>query len=443
MGFLIEGGTLLTPDGIKRNGALACVEDRIVGLGPADDVRRRYGGLERIDAKGCLVSPGFVNAHTHCAMTLVRGFAEGMSLMDWLNRIWTFEAKLMPSDIQLGAELGAYEALLSGTTTINSQYFYSDNASEAHAFLKTGIRAVVGHGFFERTKDEGLKIAENMARRWHGSGDGRIRVSVDPHAPYSTGPDAYKEAFGLASRLNEEIGDRGKVIIHTHVAEVSDEANQVKNNFKVDFRGGVVNYLDGLGVLSDIVVAAHTIHVSEEEIRVLKDRGVSVALNPVSNLKLALGIAPYSKLRAAGLRIGLGTDGAGSNNTLDMIESMKFLSIIEKQATGDPRVLGSKETFDIGTAGGAKAIGWGDEIGSLREGYKADIIIIDTRKMHSVPLYGEYDHLVYSTRSGDVRDVFVNGKHLVEEGRIIGLDYQNFFRRVKDTQESIISRLER
>jgi len=443
MGFLIEGGTLLTPDGVKRNGALACVEDRIVALGPADDLRSKYGGLERVDAKGCLVSPGFVNAHTHCAMTLVRGFAESMSLMDWLNRIWAFEAKLMPSDIQLGAELGAYEALLSGTTTLNSQYFYSDDASEAHAFLKTGIRAVVGHGFFERTKDEGLRITENMARRWHGSGDGRIRVSVDPHAPYSTGPDAYAEAFRLATKLNEEIGDRGKVIIHTHIAEVPDEANQVKHNFDLDFTGGVVNYLNDLGVLSDIVVAAHSIHLSEEEIGILKAKGVSVVLNPVSNLKLALGIAPYTRLRGAGLRIGLGTDGAGSNNTLDMIESMKILSITQKQATGDPRILGSKEAFDISTTGGAKAIGWGDEIGSLRQGYKADIAIIDTRKMHSVPLYGEYDHLVYSARSGDVRDVFVNGEHLVEHGRIVGLDYHNFFRRVEDTRESIMSRLER
>jgi 5-methylthioadenosine/S-adenosylhomocysteine deaminase len=426
-----------------RDGALAVEEDRVVALGRADDLRREYGRLERIDAKGCIVAPGFVNAHTHCAMTLVRGFAEGMSLTDWLNRIWALEAKLTPSDIQLGAELGAYEALLSGTTTLNSQYFYSDDASEAHAFLKTGIRAVVGHGFFERTKEEGLKIAERMAKRWHGGGDGRIRVSVDPHAPYSTGPEAYREAVRLASRLNREIGDRGKVIVHTHVAEVQDEAKQVKDNFKVDFAGGVVNYLNDIGVLSDLVVAAHAIYLSDEEIAILRAKGVSVVLNPVSNLKLALGEAPYAKLKSAGLRIGLGTDGPGSNNTLDMVESMKILSIVQKHAMGDPSVVGSREVFEIATIGGARAIGWENEVGALKQGYKADVIVINARNMHSIPLFNEYDHLVYSARSSDVRDVFVNGKHLVQEGKLVGLDYERFYQRVEEVQASIMSRLEK
>ena len=443
MEVLIEGGTILTPRGPVRNGAVAIEGNKIVGVGRAEDVKRSFSHLDKLDSKGCLVIPGLVNSHTHCAMTLMRGYAEGVSLMDWLNSIWKVEAKLTPQDIELGAELGAYEALLSGTTTLNSQYFYSDEASEAHAFAKTGIRAVVGHGFFERTRDAGLKLTERMARRWHGAEGGRIRVSVSPHAPYSTGPNTYVEAVQLARKLNEELGSRGRVIVHTHVAEAPDEARRVEENFKVDASRGIVKYLDSLGVLSDLMVAAHVIHLSDDEVEILKARGVAVALNPVSNLKLAMGIAPYAKFKAAGLRVGLGTDGPASNNSLDMFESAKVLSLIEKQTMSDPSAVGSREAFYLATTGGARAIGWGEEIGALEKGYRADVVILDAKGMHSVPIYDEYDHLVYSARSGDVRDVFVDGRQLVERGRIIGLEYEGFHKRVENTRDSLLSRIKR
>jgi len=441
MGVLIEGGTVLTPRGPIRNGAVAIDGNRIGGVGRLEDVKRNFSHLERLDARDCLVIPGLVNSHTHCAMTLMRGYAEGMSLMDWLNSIWKVEAKLTPRDIELGAQLGAYEALLSGTTTLNSQYFYSDEASEVHAFVKTGIRAVVGHGFFERTRDTGLKLTESMARRWHGAEGGRIRISVDPHAPYSTGPEAYVEATQLARELNEELGDRGKVIVHTHVAEAPDEIKQVQKNFNVDASKGIVKYLDGLGVLSDLVVAAHVIHLSDEEVRILGARGVAVALCPVSNLKLAMGVAPYTKFKAVDLRVGLGTDGAASNNSLDMFESAKVLSLIEKQTMNDPSVVRSQEAFYLATMGSARAIGWGEEIGGLNEGYKADVVVLDAARMHSIPMYDEYDHLVYSAKSGDVRDVFVDGKQLVEGAKIIGLEYESFRKKVENTKDSLLSRI--
>jgi len=443
MEVLIEGGTILTPRGPVRNGSVAIEGNKIVCVGRAEDVKRSFSHLDKLDSKGCLVIPGLVNSHTHCAMTLMRGYAEGMSLMDWLNSIWRVEAKLTPQDIELGAELGAYEALLSGTTTLNSQYFYSDEASEAHAFAKTGIRAVVGHGFFERTRDAGLKLTERMAKRWHGAEGGRIRVSVNPHAPYSTGPNTYVEAVQLARKLNEELGDRGRVIVHTHVAEAPDEAKRVKENFKVDASGGVVKYLDGLGVLSDLMVAAHAIHLSDDEVRILEAKGVAVVLNPVSNLKLAMGIAPYAKFKAAGLRVGLGTDGPASNNSLDMFESAKVLSLIEKQTMSDPSAVGSREAFYLATTGGARAIGWSEEIGALEKGYRADVVILDARGMHSVPIYDEYDHLIYSAKSGDVRDVFVDGRQLVERGRIVGLEYGDFLKRVENTRDSLLSRIKR
>ena len=442
MGVLIEGGTVLTPRGPVRNGAIAIEGNRIEGVGRAEDIRRNFSQLERLDSRGCLVIPGLVNSHTHCAMTLMRGYAEGMSLMDWLNSIWKVEAKLTPQDIELGAQLGAYEALLSGTTTLNSQYFYSDEASEVHAFVKTGIRAVVGHGFFERTRETGLKLTERMARRWHGADGGRIRISVNPHAPYSTGPDTYVEAVQLARKLNGELGDKGRVIVHTHVAEAADEVKQVEENFNVDASGGIVKYLDGLGVLSDLMVAAHVIHLSDDEVEILRAKGVAVALSPVSNLKLAMGVAPYAKFRAAGLRVGLGTDGPASNNSLDMFESAKVLSLIEKQTMGDPSAVGSQEAFYLATMGSARAIGWGEEIGALERGYRADVVILDAGGLHSVPLYDEYDHLVYSAKSSDVRDVFVDGRQLVERGNIIGLEYEGFRKRAENTRDSLLSRIE-
>ena len=442
MGVLIEGGTVLTPRGPVRNGAIAIEGNRIEGVGRAEDIRRNFSQLERLDSRGCLVIPGLVNSHTHCAMTLMRGYAEGMSLMDWLNSIWKVEAKLTPQDIELGAQLGAYEALLSGTTTLNSQYFYSDEASEVHAFVKTGIRAVVGHGFFERTRETGLKLTERMARRWHGADGGRIRISVNPHAPYSTGPDTYVEAVQLARKLNGELGDKGRVIVHTHVAEAADEVKQVEENFNVDASGGIVKYLDGLGVLSDLMVAAHVIHLSDDEVEILRAKGVAVALSPVSNLKLAMGVAPYAKFRAAGLRVGLGTDGPASNNSLDMFESAKVLSLIEKQTMGDPSAVGSQEAFYLATMGSARAIGWGEEIGALERGYRADVVILDAGGLHSVPLYDEYDHLVYSAKSSDVRDVFVDGRQLVERGKIIGLEYEGFRKSVENTRDSLLSRVE-
>lgn len=442
MGVLIEGGTVLTPRGPVRNGAIAIEGNRIEGVGRAEDIRRNFSQLERLDSRGCLVIPGLVNSHTHCAMTLMRGYAEGMSLMDWLNSIWKVEAKLTPQDIELGAQLGAYEALLSGTTTLNSQYFYSDEASEVHAFVKTGIRAVVGHGFFERTRETGLKLTERMARRWHGADGGRIRISVNPHAPYSTGPDTYVEAVQLARKLNGELGDKGRVIVHTHVAEAADEVKQVEENFNVDASGGIVKYLDGLGVLSDLMVAAHVIHLSDDEVEILGAKGVAVALSPVSNLKLAMGVAPYAKFRAAGLRVGLGTDGPASNNSLDMFESAKVLSLIEKQTMGDPSAVGSQEAFYLATTGSARAIGWGEEIGALERGYRADVVILDAGGLHSVPLYDEYDHLVYSAKSSDVRDVFVDGRQLVERGKIIGLEYEGFRKSVENTRDSLLSRVE-
>ncbi len=441
MGAILRNGIVVSDKGPIFEGALAFEGDRILGVGSASDISNRFRGFEDIDVGNCIVMPGFVNAHTHTAMCLLRGSAEDMSLHDWLEkRIWPLESHLTPRDIEIGALLGAYEALLSGTTTLNSQYFYSPQGSEVHAFAKSGIRAIVGHGFFEQTREEGLRLTSEMAKKWHGSENGRIRISVDPHSAYSTGPGAYKDAHELMLELNDQLGDKGQVLLHTHVAESPAEANMVRSNFNVHFDGGVVNYLHNLGVLSENMLAVHAVHVSDEEIALLGKANVAVALNPVSNLKVGMGVAPYVRLKAGGIQVGLGTDGAASNNTLDMFESLKLLPLLQKGLSGNAASVPAIEAFETATFGGAKALKWNDEIGLIREGYKADIVVLDTSNMHSQPLYNVYSHLVYSARSSDVRHVFVNGRQLVKDGRIVGLDYTGFLKDVKRTKEALLNR---
>jgi len=440
MGFIIRGGIVVS-EKVYREGAVVVEGERIVDVGGAEEILRRYPRYEQIDARGTVIIPGLVNAHTHVAMNLLRGYAEDLPLLDWLQkRIWPVEAKLTPEDIEIGATLGIYEALLSGTTTINTQYFYSEEGSEAHAILKTGIRGVVGHGFFERTKEVGLRTTEEMVKKWHGR-EGRIRVSVNPHAPYSTGPSAYKEAHELALRLNEEYGSEGRIVVHTHLAESLGEADLVKKIFGASFEGGAVSYLDSLGVLDELTVAAHVIHTSDEEIGVLARKGVSCVLNPISNLKIGMGIAPYPKLRRSGVVVGLGTDGAASNNTLDMFESMKILPLLHKGITGDTTLVPAKEAFEVATVGGARALKWSDEIGLIKRGYRADIVVLQARKMNAKPLYNVYNHLVYSVRAGDVLHVFVDGRQLVENGKIVGLDEERFFEKVDKVKDDLLKRV--
>jgi Cytosine deaminase and related metal-dependent hydrolases len=210
MNLLVDGGIIVS-DKVIFDGAVAVEGNRIVAVGDSSELRKRFQGFERVNARGCAVIPGLVNTHTHAAMTVFRGYAEDLPLFDWLNkRIWPAESALTPRDIEIGAQLAAYESLLFGVTTLNSMYFYSDEGSELHAFEKAGIRATVGHGFFEKTVESGLKITEEMARKWHGRDDGRLRVSVCPHAPYSTGPSSYKMAFELQKKLNSLYVEKGR-----------------------------------------------------------------------------------------------------------------------------------------------------------------------------------------------------------------------------------------
>ncbi|MEM4521742.1 MAG: amidohydrolase [Nitrososphaeria archaeon] len=440
MNILVDGG-LVVSDKLIFDGAVAIEGNRIVAVGDSSELRKRFSGFERIDAKGCAVIPGLINTHTHAAMTLFRGYSEDLTLFDWLNkRIWPAEAVLTPKDIQIGAELAAYESLLFGTTTLNSMYFYSDEGSELHAFEKAGIRATVGHGFFEKTVEDGLKITEEMAEKWHGRDEGRLRVSVCPHAPYSTGPKSYIMAHELQIRLNYLYGDKGKIILHTHVAESREEASVVKKAFNVDVSGGVVVYLSRLGILSNSLLMAHTIHLTEQDISVMKVFDVKPSLNPVSNLKLGMGVADCMKLLENGLKVSLGTDGPASNNTLDMFETIKIMSLMVKGLNFNPTLLPSKEAFKLATEYGAMALGYND-LGAIRPGYLADIVILDLNLPHARPVHDIYAHLIYSVRATDVKTVIVNGKIVLENRRLPNIDILNFLDEVEKVKESLLNRI--
>ncbi|MEM3257504.1 MAG: amidohydrolase [Thermoproteota archaeon] len=439
MGLVIKNGIVLTGEKIISEGAVVIEDDTIVDVGDASVVSK-YSSYEKIDAKGCIVMPGMINTHTHAAMSILRGYAEDLPLHEWLqNKIWPIEAKLTPKDIELGATLGAYESLLFGVTTLNSMYFYSEEASEAHAFAKVGIRAVVGHGIFETTKDNGFKLTEDLTKTWHGYDKGRIRVSVDPHAPYTVGPNTFKESVNLANELNEKYYEKGKIIIHSHVAESPQEAESIKKNFNINFDGGVVNYLNSIGVLSPNFIAAHVVHVSEEEVSLLAKNNVKISLNLVSNLKLGMGIAPYLKFRELGVISSLGTDSAASNNSLDVLESAKLLALLYRGLARRADAVKSYEVFRLMTIEGAKALCWEDEIGKLEKGYKADIVVLSLKRINANPLYDPYAHLIFSAKSNDVVHVFVGGKQLIQNGVIVGLSYDKLFEEVNKLKDRIIS----
>jgi len=420
--LLIYGGTVVTmgEKGVVRNGAVLIDGDRIVEVGKYDDVRRRNPrGYEKLNAKGKIVLPGLINTHHHLAMSLLRGYADDMPLKEWLEKkIWPIEMHMTSEDIYLGAKLTAVESVLGGCTTVNTMYHYAPDFNEARAIAEVGIRGVVGHVCFSWRKDEDLRLVKSLVEAWHGADNGRIRVSIDPHAPYTVDPDYMVELWNLTLELNEKYRDRGPIIFHTHLAETLDEADKIKYAFKVKLDGGIVEYLDKLGVLSGLMLAAHCVHLSDKDMAILASRDVKVAHNPVSNLKLGSGISPVPKLLEAGVNVSLGTDSVCSNNSSDMFETMKFAALIHKGVSMNPSIMNAWKVLQMATIDGAKALNWHYELGSIEPGKKADIILVDVQAPHAIPMYSEASHLVYVVKSSDVETVIVDGRIIVEEREI-------------------------
>ena len=415
--MVVTNGTVVTMDAAGRvitNGAVAIDGSDIVAVGTADAIGRRFRGAETIDAAGGVVMPGLINTHTHAPMVLFRGLADDLALMEWLTKyIFPAEAKTVsPEFVRAGTRLAALEMIQSGTTTYADMYYFEEEiAKETKA---AGLRGVLGQTVIQfpapdaKTPAEALARAETFIAMFKG--DPLITPAVAPHAMYTLDGPTLTAARDLSKRHG--------VPTLIHLAETKDEAQTSQERHK----SSPVAYLDGLEFLGPGVLAAHGVWVSDAEVAVLKTRGVGVSHNPESNMKLASGTAPVPAYLRAGVAIGLGTDGAASNNDLDMFEAMRLTSLLHKLQTMDPRAMSAKEVLRMATMGGAAALGMQDRIGSLEAGKRADLIVVGMSAARQTPMYDPISHLVYVTRGDDVQTTIVHGKVLMRDRTMLTLD---------------------
>ncbi len=430
--MLVLGGTVLTMEpGAKpiKNGAVAVADGRVAAVGPAEELLELAPSGEILNAGNCLILPGLVNTHSHLAMTLLRGIADDLPLKTWLEEhIWPVEAGHMNREsVRLGTELAVAEQLLAGVTTTTDMYFFGDEVSTV--LSEAGMRGVVAESMIGfptprcATTDEMLDKQREQLEAFRD--DPLITPSVAAHSPYSvSAADLVREA-----ELAEEYGAPMQI----HLSETSWEVEKL-----LEEKGrSPVAYLADLGVLSERTVAAHCVHVSPEDIEILADFEVGVAHNPVSNLKLASGFAPIPAMIEAGIKLGLGTDGAASNNTLDLLRDMQLAALIHKAISRDPTAVPARTMLEMVTSGGAQVLGLADRIGSLTEGREADLICVAVDGAHSTPMYDPFSHLVFAVRSADVRHVVIRGKIVVRNQQLQTLDLERIEAQAREFSDTI------
>jgi 5-methylthioadenosine/S-adenosylhomocysteine deaminase len=446
MNLLIQNGTIITMHNRKviREGAIAIEDETIVDIGKTSELKGKYGrGYEKIDAKGKAIIPGLVNTHQHAAMSLLRGYADDLPLQEWLEKwIWPIEKHLTAHDIYVGALLTTAESIMGGTTTVSTMYHYFSDDNEAKAFAEAGLRGVVGHVCFSRRKEDDKRALADLARNWHNKEEGTIRVSVDPHAPYTVDPEYMVELKEIREELNHKYGsEKAPIICHIHVAETRDEKRKIRESFDVHVRSGIMQYLDSLGVLDKYVVAAHCVCLTDKDMMVMKRRGVKASYSPISNLKLGSGISPVTKMLERGITVSLGTDSPCSNNKADMFEIMKVTALLHKGITANPTILPAEQVLEMATLEGARALSWEREIGSIEIGKKADLALISLKKPHLCPLYNETSHLVYAAAASDVDTVMVNGRIVMENGKLTTLNTEKVMEDAEEAKNDLLDKL--
>ncbi|MGO0122181.1 amidohydrolase [Desulfothermobacter acidiphilus] len=430
MRLLIKGVTVLPltgPEAIIKDGAIAVDEDRITYVGPTEGVPADFAPNRVIRGAHLLALPGLVNAHTHAAMTLFRGYADDLPLKSWLEEaVWPLEAKLRGEDVYWGTLLACAEMLLGGITTFADMYFFMDEVAEA--VTKSGMRASLARGLIGTLPgaQKALKESEAFVRRWHGGACGRITCMLGPHAPYTCPPGYLEEVVVLARQLG--------VGIHIHLAETVHEVEEIRRQYGVS----PVEMLANSGVFEVPVLAAHGVHLSPAEQEFLAQRSAAICTCPESNMKLASGIAPVTELLSAGVTVALGTDGAASNNNLDMWEEMRAAAFLAKVSRQDPEALPAYRALELATVGGARALGLEREIGTLEVGKKADIVLVDLARPHLQPPHDPVSHLVYAARASDVDTVVVNGRIVVEGGRLLTLDPAEIMQRCREAARRLV-----
>jgi 5-methylthioadenosine/S-adenosylhomocysteine deaminase len=415
--LIVSGGTVVTMDKDRRvieDGAVAVERGRIVAVGRRADIVRQYTARSVVDATGRAVIPGLINGHTHVPMTLFRGIADDLDLQEWLTKyIFPAEAKNVTEDfVRTGTQLGLAEMIRGGTTTYCDMYYFEDAVADETA--RAGVRGVLGETVIDfpvpdnKTWPDAMRYTERFVAHWKNHA--LITPAIAPHAPYTVSEAHLREVRAFS--------DRTGAPVVTHIAETRKEVEDITR----DHGARPVEYLARIGFLSPRTIAAHTVHLTDGEITLLKENGVGSIHNPQSNMKLASGVAPVAQLIRAGVAVGLGTDGAASNNDLDMWEEMDTAAKLQKVSSFDPKVLTAEESFALATISGARALHMESQIGSLEEGKRADIVIVDLDSLHQTPRYNIYSHLVYATKASDVRTVVIEGRIVMRDRRLLTLN---------------------
>lgn len=431
--LLIRCGVLVTQDGARRvieDAGIAVLGGAVLAVDGFDLVAATHAPRERLDLSPCLVLPGLINAHTHASMTIFRGIADDLPLMEWLRKhIFPVEKHLTRDIVHLGALLACAEMLRTGTTCFCDMYLLERDVFRA--VRDAGMRSVVAEGVFVfpspayGTVDQALELVDELIALC--AEEPRLRTALMPHAVYTTTPEILK-------RTHAKARENG-LIWKIHFAETEDEARYCLEQFGKR----PTAYLDDLGVLDDHAVLAHGVDLNEEEVELLARRGVSVAHNPISNLKLGSGIAPVADLRRRGLNVCLGTDGAASNNDLNMFTEMRVAALLQKGARKDPTLLPAQDVLDMATVNGAAALDW-PEIGALASGCRCDLTALTLDEPNLIPLYNPVSHAVYAANGGDVVLTMVEGKTCYREGEYLTLDYPLLRREMKRIAKWVLER---
>jgi 5-methylthioadenosine/S-adenosylhomocysteine deaminase len=426
--ILIVGGTLLTlsppqeviEDAVVgiRDGKIALVTRRVSLTDPVGEAR------EVIDGAGCIVMPGLVNVHTHLAMTCFRGLADDLPLMTWLNQhIFPAEARFIDRrSVHAGSMLAMAEMILSGTTTFCDAYFFEGEVGRAA--IAAGMRGVIAQGFIDfptpdlPAQSSKADIAARFIERWRDVSP-LITPALVCHSPYTCTPETL--------RTIKEVANRTGVTFQIHLAETREEVTLVRERYGRN----PARHLGEIGLLDENTIAAHCIWLDEEELDLLAAARVKVAHDPESNMKLGAGIAPIPEMLRRGIEVGLGTDGAASNNDLDLFGEMAMAARLHKTFSGDPTAMKARQVVEMATIRGARVLGMGDRIGSIVPGKEADIILVDMRKAHLTPLYRPFSHLVYAARGADVVTSIIAGKLVMKDRRLLHIDVEEAMERVR------------
>ncbi|MGB5630365.1 MAG: amidohydrolase [Woeseiaceae bacterium] len=416
--LIVRGDHIVSMDPagtIIENGAIAVDEGLIIAIGDAATIEAEYSAIETLDGRNRVVMPGLVNGHSHAAMTLLRGVADDLSLMDWLqNYIFPAEVEFVDAEfVRIGTELACWEMIRGGTTTFVDMYYYPDTIAEVVA--SCGMRAMISATVIDQRSPDAENADDSLAKgvgfvnRWQGR-NSRISPIFGPHANYTMNAEQLAATRAAAMELG--------VPVSIHVSESPFELQYSQDTYGMPS----IEMYESIGFFAGPTIAAHVVWPTEAEIPILVERKVGVIHNPTSNMKIASGIAPITEMLAAGVRVGLGTDGAASNNDLDMWEEMRLASFLQKVDRMDPEVIPATTVLGMATSGGATAIGLGNSIGSLEVGKRADLIQVAFEDVHHIPTYNVISHLVFVSDEQDVASVVVDGKILMKEREMLTID---------------------